>query len=107
MIRRPPRSTLDRSSAASDVYKRQEELSIEEYLAECKRNPLAYATAAERMLKAIGDPQMVDTRNDPRMSRLFANKVIKIYPAFAEFYGCLLYTSDAADERSSVDLGGR
>ena len=23
MIRRPPRSTLDRSSAASDVYKRQ------------------------------------------------------------------------------------
>ena len=25
MIRRPPRSTLDRSSAASDVYKRQAE----------------------------------------------------------------------------------
>ena len=23
------------------------------------------------------------------------------------FHGCLLYTSDAADERSSVDLGGR
>ena len=23
------------------------------------------------------------------------------------FYNCLLYTSDAADERSSVDLGGR
>ena len=28
--------------------------------------------------------------------------------AFAEGHqGCLLYTSDAADERSSVDLGGR
>ena len=26
MIRRPPRSTLDRSSAASDVYKRQDQL---------------------------------------------------------------------------------
>ena len=25
----------------------------------------------------------------------------------ALFYACLLYTSDAADERSSVDLGGR
>ena len=25
----------------------------------------------------------------------------------AEIYTCLLYTSDAADERSSVDLGGR
>ena len=24
-----------------------------------------------------------------------------------EFITCLLYTSDAADERSSVDLGGR
>ena len=28
MIRRPPRSTLDRSSAASDVYKRQELIAI-------------------------------------------------------------------------------
>src|SRR5678815_5226936 len=25
----------------------------------------------------------------------------------SEIWGCLLYTSDAADERSSVDLGGR
>ncbi|HEY1091395.1 MAG TPA: PrkA family serine protein kinase, partial [Burkholderiaceae bacterium] len=66
---------------------RVEELSLEDYLAECKRNPLAYATAAERMLQAIGEPQMVDTRNDQRLSRLFANKTIKIYPAFAEFFG--------------------
>src|SRR5678815_1705546 len=27
--------------------------------------------------------------------------------AYADTYTCLLYTSDAADERSSVDLGGR
>ena len=27
--------------------------------------------------------------------------------AFSLLKGCLLYTSDAADERSSVDLGGR
>ena len=66
---------------------REEELTLDQYLAECKREPLAYATAAERMLKAIGEPQMLDTRNDPRLSRIFANKVIKIYPAFAEFYG--------------------
>ena len=26
---------------------------------------------------------------------------------FSSLYSCLLYTSDAADERSSVDLGGR
>src|SRR5438045_4339454 len=75
------------SFAARYERTREEELSLEDYLAECKRNPLAYATAAERMLKAIGEPQMIDTRNDPRLSRIFANKVIKIYPAFAEFYG--------------------
>ncbi len=66
---------------------REEEMSLDEYLAECKRNPLAYASAAERMLTAIGEPQMLDTRNEPRLSRIFANKRIKIYPAFAEFYG--------------------
>ena len=66
---------------------REEELSLEDYLAECKRNPLAYATAAERMLKAIGEPQMIETRHDQRLSRIFANKIIKLYPAFAEFYG--------------------
>ena len=29
-IRRPPRSTLDRSSAASDVYKRQGEVGVDD-----------------------------------------------------------------------------
>ena len=66
---------------------REEEYSLEEYLELCKRDKLAYATAAERMLQAIGEPQMVDTRHDPRLSRIFANKVIKLYPAFEEFYG--------------------
>ena len=32
---------------------REEEMSLEDYLAECKRNPLAYATVAERMLKVL------------------------------------------------------
>src|ERR1700757_5194822 len=66
---------------------REDELSLEEYLALCKDNPAAYATAAERMLAAIGEPEQVDTRNDSRLSRIFANKVIKVYPAFREFYG--------------------
>ena len=80
---------MDIISHFSARYERSkvEELSLEDYLAECKKNPLAYATAAERMLQAIGEPQMLDTRNDPRLSRIFANKTIKIYPAFAEFYG--------------------
>src|SRR5476651_94173 len=66
---------------------REEEFSLEEYLALCKDDPATYATAGERMLSAIGEPESVDTRTDPRLSRVFANKVIKVYPAFAEFYG--------------------
>jgi serine protein kinase len=62
-------------------------MSVQEYLDLCKRDPMAYSTAAERMLKAIGEPELLDTRHDPRLSRIFANKVIKIYPAFREFYG--------------------
>jgi serine protein kinase len=66
---------------------REEEMSVQEYLDLCKRDRMAYASAAERMLQAIGEPELVDTRFDPRLSRIFANKVIKIYPAFREFYG--------------------
>ena len=64
-----------------------EEMSIEDYLDLCKRDPGAYASAAERMLAAIGEPESIDTRSDPRLSRIFSNRVIKRYPAFAEFYG--------------------
>ncbi|NVK40430.1 MAG: PrkA family serine protein kinase [Oceanospirillaceae bacterium] len=65
----------------------QEEMSLHEYLALCKSDPLAYANAAERMLKAIGEPETVDTARDSRLSRIFSNKVIKRYPAFNDFYG--------------------
>lgn len=65
----------------------QEEMSLDEYLEICKNDPMAYASSAERMLKAIGEPELVDTSRDPRLSRIFANKVIKRYPAFDEFYG--------------------
>ncbi|AAQ59463.1 PrkA family serine protein kinase [Chromobacterium violaceum] len=66
---------------------REEEYTIQEYLELCKKDPGAYATAAERMLTAIGEPELVDTRHDSRLSRIFSNKVIKVYPAFRDFYG--------------------
>ncbi len=65
----------------------EEEYSLEEYLEICKQDPTAYATAAERMLIAIGQPELIDTSRDPRLSRIFSNKVIKRYPEFDEFYG--------------------
>ncbi|MCG9124768.1 PrkA family serine protein kinase [Laribacter hongkongensis] len=66
---------------------REEEYSLKEYLELCRQDPLTYVSAAERMLMAIGEPAIVDTRNDPRLSRIFMNKMIKVYPAFREFYG--------------------
>jgi len=66
---------------------REEEMTLDDYLELCRKDPEAYATPAERMLAAIGEPEVVDTRNDPRLSRLFSNRVIKRYPAFEEFYG--------------------
>ncbi|MDL0431358.1 PrkA family serine protein kinase [Marinobacter sp. TBZ242] len=65
----------------------EEEYSLEEYLEICKKDPAAYATAAERMLLAIGEPEHIDTSRDSRLSRIFSNKVIKRYPEFSEFYG--------------------
>jgi len=66
---------------------REEEMSVQEYLELCKTDRMAFATSAERMLQAIGEPELVDTRLDPRLSRIFSNKMIKIYPAFRDFYG--------------------
>jgi len=66
---------------------REEEMSLQEYLALCKSAPDTYASAAERMLKAIGEPELIDTHSDPRLSRIFSNKVVKVYPAFREFHG--------------------
>ncbi len=67
--------------------RQDEEYSIQEYLSLCKEKPETYASAAERLLMAIGKPEYIDTKNDPRLSRIFSNKIIKHYPAFSEFYG--------------------
>ncbi len=66
---------------------RQQEMPLLEYLELCRRDPMAYASAAERLVAAIGEPEVVDTAKDPRLGRIFMNRTIKIYPAFAEFFG--------------------
>src|SRR4030095_6689126 len=64
----------------------EEELSLDEYLELCRKDPRVYATAAERMLAGIGEAELVDTRNDQRLGRLFGNRVIRRYPALKEVY---------------------
>ncbi|GHG01956.1 PrkA family serine protein kinase [Thalassotalea marina] len=65
----------------------EESCSIQDFLAICRDNKMAYASAAERLLSAIGEPEMIDTSSDPRLSRIFSNRVISRYPAFKEFFG--------------------
>ncbi|MGK0170919.1 MAG: serine protein kinase [Gammaproteobacteria bacterium] len=65
----------------------EDEFSIQEFLELCRDDPSVYASPAERMLAAIGEPEFIDTRQDPRLSRLFSNKILTRYPAFRDFYG--------------------
>ena len=75
MIRRPPRSTLDRSSAASDVYKRQAEAP--RAAAEAPR-----AAAEARPAAAEARPAAAEARRAARAER------------------CLLYTSPSPRDRT-------
>ncbi len=77
-----------RSRFASHFEQRRDaELTLEAYLQQCRGNPRMYSSAAERLLAAIGEAEIVDTSADPRLGRIFANRTIRRYPAFSEFHG--------------------
>ncbi len=84
---------MNHQSDVFDLYtnlfesRRQTEFSLREYLMLCREDPTTYATAAERMVAAIGEPVVIDTSQDARFGRIFMNRSIKQYPAFSDFYG--------------------
>ncbi len=67
--------------------RRESEITLVEYLEGCRDDPMMYATASERILAAIGEPDVVDSSKDQRLGRIFMNRTIKVYPAFSDFYG--------------------
>ncbi|MCI0754581.1 PrkA family serine protein kinase [Teichococcus vastitatis] len=67
--------------------RREVEMSLADYLEQCRTDPGCYASAAERMLRAIGEPETINTAKDARLGRIFLNRTIRVYPAFAEFHG--------------------
>ena len=79
--------SLFNAFARSFEARRETDMSIAEYLEACRDDPMRYANAPERILAAIGEPQMIDTAKDARLGRIFMNRTIRVYPAFAEFYG--------------------
>ena len=55
---------------------REEEYTLQEFLELCRNDRSCYASAAERLLLAIGEPEMVDTALEPRLSRIFSNRIL-------------------------------
>src|SRR5271165_1246172 len=79
--------SLFNAFARSFEARSQSDMSMAEYLESCRSDPMRYANSAERLLAAIGEPQMIDTAKDPRLGRIFLNRTMRTYPAFAGFYG--------------------
>jgi serine protein kinase len=83
----PSYDTLFNSFTRLYENQREVEMSLEDYIRGCSDDPMMYASAAERLLKAIGEPTVFDTSLDSRLGRIFMNRSIKIYPAFEDFFG--------------------
>ena len=66
---------------------KDEEMSVDEYLKNCKEDNSLYWNVYDRILDSIGQPEIVDTKFDERLSRIYSNKIIKRYPSFSEFFG--------------------
>src|SRR6201995_5799609 len=66
---------------------RFETMSLRDWLLAARDDKMLYATPAERMVAAIGEPELIDTAQDTRLARLFSNRTIKTYKAFDGFYG--------------------
>src|ERR1700755_677414 len=82
-------TTLDVFDMFTRDYAREkfESMSLRDWLLAARDDKMLYATPSERMVDAIGEPELVDTAQDTRLARLFSNRTIKTYKAFDGFYG--------------------
>src|SRR5438874_2376944 len=82
-------STLDVFDIFSRDYARErfETMSLRDWLLAARDDKMLYASPAERLVAAIGEPELIDTAQDSRLGRIFFNRTIKIYRAFDGFYG--------------------
>ncbi len=104
-------SIFDHYQARYEAAK-DEELSLQDFLSLCREDKSAYANAAERLLLAIGEPEIIDTAQDPTLSRIFSNRVISRYETFKDFYGMeeaieqivsyLKHASQGLEERKQI-----
>eukprot|EP00658_Telonema_sp_P-2_P052468 TRINITY_DN40691_c0_g1_i1.p2 TRINITY_DN40691_c0_g1~~TRINITY_DN40691_c0_g1_i1.p2 ORF type:complete len:102 (-),score=19.53 TRINITY_DN40691_c0_g1_i1:83-388(-) len=95
MIRRPPRSTLSSSSAASDVYKRQGHMSLS-ILCDSWSPAITIQRVVQSICSLLSDPEP-DEPLMPDIALLYKRNHAKFNANAAEWtmqYAiCLLYTS--------------
>ena len=99
MIRRPPRSSQIRSSAASDVYKRQ---SDNQYCGD-DIEKLVRPILDEKADIVIGERPIDNTAHFSPLKKKLQH--LGSWTVRVASHSCLLYTSDAADDLLCVDLG--
>ena len=101
-------------SAYQDAFVRaqDEEIGLEDFLRLCRSDRMAYASAHECVLEAIGKPKLINTAEDARLSRIFQNRVIQQWDTFSEFHGMedtlmqlyayFLHAAQGLEERKQV-----
>src|SRR5258708_16093860 len=78
--------SLFNAFARSYEARNESDMSMAEYLESCRGDPMRYANAPERLLAAIGEPQMIDTPKDPPLGRIFFNRTRPPSPPFPSFH---------------------
>ena len=105
-------STLFSDFKDAFVRAQDEEMGLDDFLRYCKTDRMAFASAHECVLEAIGKPKLVNTAEDPRLSRIFQNRSIQSWDTFSEFYGMeetlmslyayFLHAAQGLEERKQV-----
>lgn len=63
-------------------------MTIAEYFEEAQKNPRMYQSSHAAMVEAFGKPKLLNTRDDPRLSRIYENRVLQVFVSFEEeFFG--------------------
>lgn len=69
------------------VQKEPVPMSVNDWLELCKTDNMAYANFSDRLIKAIGEPEIVDTKKSSTEERLvFGGKKVPRYDSFSEMY---------------------
>lgn len=61
---------------------------IPEYFEEAKVSPRMYQSSHAAMIESFGTPRLLNTRDNPRLSRIYENRVLQVFEPFEEeFFG--------------------